>query len=289
MPSRSWQSARVSAPTVRVGDPNGPYRRRIRLLHRSEGEVWGGLEDDFHHFEVTLRHDGTRVTRVEMEAFRWPWVTCPDAGEQLHALVGMELSDRCTAVAKVTDPRRTCTHQFDLAGLCVSHAVRTIAQREYEAEVPWSPTGVMVPRLWRDGELVHEWLLAPVEGGWRELVAPEPFTTAPWKGGFIRWADQNLPPEDAEAAIVLRRACDIGMGRGMDLEGLDSAQELAGIMTGVCYTMQPEIMPVAFRQRGTIRDFAEHAEELLVGRPSARTAERPDHAGREDREAADDH
>ena len=231
--------------------------------------MWGGLEDDFHHFEVTLRHDGGHVTQVEMEAFRWPWVTCPDAGDRLHALEGMALSDRCTAVAEITDPRHTCTHQFDLAGLCVAHAVRDAESRQYDVELPWSATGVVMPRLWRDGELVHEWKIAPVEGGWRELVSPEPFTAAPWKGGFIRWADQTLEPEDAEAAIVLRRACDIGMGRGMDLEGLDSAQELAGIMTGVCYTMQPEIMPVAFRQRGTIRDFAEHSDALLVDRPSS--------------------
>jgi len=34
-------------------------------------------------------------------------------------------------------------------------------------------------------------------------------------------------------------------------------------MTGVCYTMQPEIMPVAFRNIGSIRDFADHPDALL--------------------------
>ena len=67
--------------------------------------VWGGLEDDFHHFEVTLQHDGAHVTAIDMHAVRWPWATCPAAGQGLQALVGMELSDRSTAVAKVTDPR----------------------------------------------------------------------------------------------------------------------------------------------------------------------------------------
>ena len=46
------------APTVRIGDPALPYRRRIRLVRLDVRTVWGGLEDDFHHFEVTLEHDG---------------------------------------------------------------------------------------------------------------------------------------------------------------------------------------------------------------------------------------
>ncbi|MGZ4804615.1 MAG: DUF2889 domain-containing protein, partial [Acidimicrobiia bacterium] len=125
-----------AAPVVRVGDPTTPYRRRIRLLRRDAGSVWGGLEDDFHHFEVTLHHDGGHVTALEMEALRWPWATCPDAGRSLQALVGMALSDRCTAVASVTDPRMNCTHQFDLAGLCVSHAVRGAESRQYDIELP---------------------------------------------------------------------------------------------------------------------------------------------------------
>lgn len=253
------------APVVRIGDPGLPYRRLIRLVRLDATTVWGGLEDDFHHFEVTLRHDGTHVTEVALDARRWPWATCPDAGANLSLIVGMELSDRCTAVASVTDPRQQCTHQFDLAGLCVSHAARGSERREYEVALD-PELGGMRPRLWRDGELVHEWTLSPGAGPGRVLVAPAPFTDAPWKGGFIRWADATFPPLDAEAAIVLRRACDIGMGRGMDLEAIDVAEELAGIMTGVCYSMQPAAMPVAFRNRGTIRDFGTHRDALLRGR-----------------------
>ncbi|MEP6624167.1 MAG: hypothetical protein ABJC79_06975 [Acidimicrobiia bacterium] len=255
----------TTAPTVRLGDPALPYRRRIRLVRLDAEHVWGGLEDDFHHFEVTIAHDGVHVTDIAMEAFRWPWTTCPDAGVALGALVGMELSDRCTAVARVTDAHFQCTHQFDLAGLCVSHAARGDERRQYD--VALEPDGeLMRPRLWRDGQLVHDWTLTR-DGMQRVLVDPPPFTEAPWKGGFIRWADATLPPFDAEAAIVLRRACDIGMGRGMDLEAIDTAVELAGLMTGICYSMQPETMPVAFRTRGTIRDFGALPDALLSDRP----------------------
>ena len=74
------------APAVRMGSAEGSYRRRIRLVREADDVVWGGLEDDFHHFEVRLRHDGTTVTRVDMHAVRWPWVTCADAGRNLKTI-----------------------------------------------------------------------------------------------------------------------------------------------------------------------------------------------------------
>jgi hypothetical protein len=250
---------------VRIGDPARPYRRRIRLVRLDETTVWGGLEDDFHHFEVTLTHDATEVTDIRMEAWRWPWATCPDAGRNLTELVGMTLSLRCTAVAEVSDPHWHCTHQFDLAGLCVAHAARGIQRREYEVALDVEGSTIH-PRLWRDGELVLEWSIVGDAPGRVLVDAAPPFDAAPWKGGFIRWADATLPIDDAEAAIVLRRACDIGMGRGMDLEAIGVAEELAGIMSGVCYSMQPAVMPVAFRNRGSIRDFGDHRDALLRGR-----------------------
>lgn len=257
------------APTVRMGDPAGSYRRRIRMVALDDETVWGGLEDDFHHFEVTLHHDGRVVTGLEMEAFRWPWDTCPDAGASLQPLVGMDLADRCTAVASVQDPRLCCTHQFDLAGLCVSHAARGTKQRQYDIELPPPVDFVATPRLWQDGDLVLEFQLAVGRSRSRDLIGPERFVDAPWRGGFMKWADANLDPDDAETAIVLRRACDIGMGRSMDLEAIPVAFDLAGIMTGVCYTMQPDVMPVAFRNKGSIRDFAHHEDALLAGRPGS--------------------
>ncbi len=156
------------APVVRIGDKTMPYRRRIRLVDTEPGVVWGGLEDDFHHFQVTLRHDGSHVTGISMHAERWPWATCPDAGRNLDALVGMELSDRCTAVAAVTDPKWNCTHQFDLAGLCVTHAVRDAEVRQYDVEVPPAADDEVRPRLWIDGEPALEFHLAL--GGGREIA-----------------------------------------------------------------------------------------------------------------------
>jgi len=88
------------------------------------------------------------------------------------------------------------------------------------------------------------WKLSWHDGS-RGLVDSPPYDEAPWRGGFFRWADDTLDPDAAEAAIVLRRACEIAMGRGMDLEAVDSAAELGPMMGAVCYTMQPSVMPVA--------------------------------------------
>lgn len=245
---------------------DGAYRRRIRLVATERGVVEGGLEDDFHHFEVTLRHDRTRVLAVEGRSRRWPWSTCPGAAEPLRALEGMALSDRCLAVGESTDPHANCTHMFDLTGLAVAHAARvgnragTALVRQYDAEVPVGategrPTTVL---LWRDTAPVLQWTLVG-----RGIADPPPYTDAPWHGGFFRWADTKLPVEEAEAAIVLRRACEIGMGRGMDLDAYDRADELGPMMAGVCHTMQPGIMEVARRNKGSIRDFSDDPDSLL--------------------------
>ncbi len=218
------------------------------------------LEDDFHHFTVVVEHDETRVIGIVATSGRWPWSTCPAAGDQLELLVGMELSPRCTAVAGVTDPHMQCTHQFDLAGLAVAHATRAEVQRQYDIEVPPADAdGQRIVRLSRDGVPLLEWTVASTG-----VTAPPPYTEAPWRGGFIKWADATFDTDDAEAAIVLRRACDIGMGRGMDLEGYRTAEDLDDLMAGVCYTMQPSIAPVAIRTIGSIRDFADHPDALLA-------------------------
>ena len=244
--------------------PDGSYRRRLRMTVVDDaGSVEAGLEDDFHHFRVRVEHDGAVVTLVQADARRWPWTTCPDAAGPLHALEGMELSPRCLAVGKVADPKQNCTHMFDLAGLAIAHAARggpVGTTRQYDIEIPaevrrGEPAAVTCAR---DGEPLHEWHMDT----WK-LVAPEPFASAPWRGGFFRWADETFDADGAEAAIVLRRSCDIGLGRGMDLDAVDRADEMRDQMAGVCFTMQPAQIAVSLRNKGTIRDFDADPDALL--------------------------
>jgi hypothetical protein len=230
------------------------YRRRIRLTAPAPGVVVSELEDDFHHFVVTLRHDGAHVEDVRGDSYRWPWSTCPGAAENLRRLAGMPLSRRFTASGRWTDPKQNCTHQFDAACYAVTHASWGRDRRVYDLEVPRHDpaTGATRARLWVDGELRLAWDVRR-DG----LVDPgPPLDAAPWKGGFMRWADDVLAEDDAECAITLRRACDIGMGRGMDLDAVPTAKLLPPIMRGVCHTMQPGVVESARRHVGSIRDFA---------------------------------
>ncbi|MSO79963.1 MAG: DUF2889 domain-containing protein, partial [Acidimicrobiia bacterium] len=247
--------------------PEGAYRRRIRLVVTEPGVVEAALEDDFHHFVITLRHDGEIVTAADAGSKRWPWTTCPDAAGPLHAIEGMALSPRCLAVGDHADPKKNCTHMFDLAGLAVAHAARggvVGTTRQYDVEIPSRvQAGAEVDgRLWRDGVLLHTWTLVG-----RGCTAPPPFSEAPWRGGFLRWADQAFVPDDSEPVIVLRRACDIGMGRGMDLDAVERSKELESIMSGICFSMQPEQAAVGVRMKGTIRDFDADPDAMLADGP----------------------
>jgi hypothetical protein len=262
--------AGAAAPTVALPDPDGPYRRRIHIAAHGDlppdgpGWVEAHLEDDYHRFSVILHHNGVVVTEIESIAGRTPWTTCAAAGAVLQELVGRPLLPRATDAAATTDPHHHCTHMFDIAGLAMSNAARRNRTRRYDVELPPARDGFIVPRLWIDHEPALTWRIAVSGTGARGLVEPEPYASAPWRGGFMRWCEQNLEPEPAEAAIVLRRACDIGMGRGMALDDIPVASDLSNIMRGVCFTMQPEQAGHAFRNVGNIRDFAAHPEALLA-------------------------
>jgi hypothetical protein len=235
------------------------YRRRTALHVPADGVVVCDLEDDFHHFVVTVRHDGTSLVDVDCTSLRWPWSTCPGAAASLRALAGMPLSDRFTAAAAWADPKQSCTHQFDAACHAITHAASGRETRQYDLEVPRrGDDGRTRVRCWVDSELRLAWQL-----NWDGIVEPvPPFDAAPWRGGFMRWADATLAPDDAECAIALRRASDIGMGRAMDLDGVPRADLLPASMTGVCHTMQPHVVGNATRHVGSIRDFSAEPERF---------------------------
>jgi hypothetical protein len=248
----------------------GSYRRRIRLVATEPGIVESGLEDDAHYFKVVLRHDDRQVQGIEASAPRAPWSTCAGAAHPLHALVGMPLSSNCLAAGAWTDALHNCTHMFDLAGLAVAHAARVVAgngatRRQYDAEIPYDARAGVARevRLHRDGELVLRWT---VDG--TRCLSPPPFSEVSFTGGFLQWAQRTFTPDDAEAAIVLRRACTIGSVRRFDL---DQYENLAGIVgfadSPSCYASQPERVAVSFRNRGTMRDYDRNPELMLSEGP----------------------
>jgi len=248
-----------SAPNIRLSmpalDPPPALNRAIALaVHR--GCVRAALEDDFHHFRVVLRHDGRRIVAATSESLRHPHSLCPAGGERLNQLVGAELAEGLTKVFRLTDPRQQCTHQFDLAALAIAAAARG-SSRHYHARVPDLIDDRTDPQLWRDGESILSWR---VQAG--VVTFPARYSGITLRHGFTDWAARELEPDEREAAIVLRRAVMIAVGRGM-LPQLD--RELYPPARGGCWVMQPERNRTARRVFGSVQDFSARSGMLLGG------------------------
>jgi Protein of unknown function (DUF2889) len=225
----------------------GAYRRRIELLTPSPSAVTGELEDSFHHFRVSLAHEGGRVTAVDGEAVRHPWSTCPDALAPLRALIGAPITADATAHGAHADARTTCTHWFDLAGLAMAQAGAGRTERRYAMTVgERDGAGRTVAHLERDGSPVLQW---DVDG--TSVLGPEPFTGQAMGRGFLAWANATLDPETAEAAIVLRRGCRTSLGLLMDLDDYETAAEVGHNLANTCHTFSTSVMGVALRMKGS--------------------------------------
>jgi len=211
----------------------------------------GELEDDFHHFRAYIAHDGRTVTHVRGEGLRIPWTTCAGASEPLESLVGAPLAPSASEVARHADVRLQCTHLYDAATLAVAAAARGIERRVYDASIPDRVDGRARVTLARDGEGVLEW---EVDG--LDVVQPAPYAGISLMAGFVRWCADTLDVETAEAAIVLRRAVFIGLGRNYDFDRIPRASGFAGV-AGACHTFNDARVNDAARVRGTVRDLAD--------------------------------
>jgi hypothetical protein len=231
--------------------PAGALRRSILIAtrtHEGGGEARAAVEDDFHHFLVAVRHDGAQVTAVTAQSPRFPYSTCPAAGGELDRLVGMPLSSVANSVVRQTDPSLQCTHMLDLAGLAIAAAARGTPWRRYDCTVPDRVDDVTNASVARDGAVVLAWT---VRGD--TILEPEPYAGHGLRAGFAGWALANLPEADAEAALVLRRATTISIGRVND-----PGSWLHARPTGFCYSQQPTRAPEALTQANTIRDWPSH-------------------------------
>jgi hypothetical protein len=234
----------------------GVFRRRFVIRTPEAGRVVADLEDDFHRFTVVLEHDAERVTRLTGHAARYPWTECPGAEAKLSRLVGLPLSTATTAAAAQSDPRTHCTHLFEVAGLAVAHAAAGRAHRRYDVAIPDRIERRTRATLHRDGGLLLEW---EVEG--TTLVGPEPFEGREIRGGtFLRWAETTLDADGAEAALVLRRACFISMGRLQKLDDAENAAVYLDVAAGSCHSFTPGVAERARRVHGTSHDFT-HAPD----------------------------
>ena len=242
---------------------DGCFRRLIDLRTWDENTVVGWLEDNYHHFGVTLTHDGQVVTDVRIAAVRYPWKTCPAAAEAFNKLIGKPLLTRCTDIGEQLNMRMQCTHLFDLAGLLSVHAFHRRSHHRYHAivhninddkhKVEW-----LLATLMRDERVVLSWelhkdvIMAPKEHAGNSIVK-----------GFRAWTE-TLNESAAEQASVLRRVVSITPDRPFN-ERMNVIP--AGLtIPALCHSFQPENIGNAKRD-GDASDthlFEEGSEGMLA-------------------------
>lgn len=236
-----------------MADPAG-IEQGLLGLHRSIRVVPGQnlcralLHDDFHHFRLTLRHDGAAVTGISTETRRGPYSLCARAGAELAVLTGLPLVHNPFAVSRAATLRHQCTHQFELAALAVAAAGRAEALRydlAVRADAPERFSGEAV----RDGRTLLAWTVEQ-----DRIVTAGPFAGRGLRIGFSQWAAAELPADLAEAALVLQRAFILARAR-RHIPRLDSLR--SAVPTGNCWVQQVDRADSALRLHGVVRDYSD--------------------------------
>ena len=228
------------------------FRRRI-IVTPAAGIVCAAVEDDFHCFLIRLEHAEGRVTALAADAERFPWTTCPAAGDHLAA----EVTGRPLAEIAQLDPLQHCTHMFELIVLAAAHAAGDAPSR-FDLTATDRIDGRTRVALAIDDSPVLAW---DVHGS----VIQGP---APWVGRELRrlssWR-QELTPELREWAGLLRRVVQISQGRGLALETRKTAADWGKGRLGACFTYQPARASEATRIPGWIRNFSDDPVGPLAG------------------------
>ena len=184
------------------------------------GVVVSELEDDFHHFVVTLRHDGEQRRVVRERVAPVAVVDVSRRGRcRCAQLAGMPLSRRFTAAGQWTDPKQNCTHQFDTACHAITHAAWGRDDARLRRRGPAARSGHRREPTCASGSTASSGSRGRSTGS--GIVDPQPPFDARAVAGRVHALGRRArcPRTTPSRAIVLRRACDIGMGRGMDLDG----------------------------------------------------------------------
>jgi hypothetical protein len=224
------------------------YRRRI-VIEPAPGSVTAELEDDYHRMWVALRHDGAVITQVESAMPRSPWTTCEGAMAALvDTFAGKRLDDPSVKRMKP----QNCTHLYDLATFCAGHAGES-ERITYEVFTSDPVEGLVVTRLYRDGEHLFDWTLQNGRFVSPAAVAGKGLTQ------IGEWLD-SLEPREQEAARVLRWASMVAGGRGIAMPAGMIGSDIG--MIGSCHTFQPGRADEARRKPGADVDFSAGAGPL---------------------------
>jgi hypothetical protein len=234
------------APILDFPYGDATYRRRIELRPEM-GVMWAEMEDYPHHFTVRIDHREGVVVAIEATGLRHPWDACPIGAAGVKALVGTALTDALDGATWAADRTAQCVHVVDLTLLAVRHALDA-ERTSYEARVAPAARRLREATLVRNGDRVLAWSL---DGG--QVMGPEAFAGLSLaRRPFFTWIRQNLDAREQEAATVLRRACSIAIGRGMDLDAFAYAAD-AHPADDSCYVYSGGVALTARRMVGSTR------------------------------------
>lgn len=166
----------------------------------------------------------------------------------------MTLDPACAAVLNQTDQFQQCTHQLDLAGLGVAAMAIERPERSYEVTIPDREEGHTNATLHIDGQPMLQWHVFDMM-----IEGPPPFEGRSLREGFTKFT-YSLNRDQAEAALVLRRALFVSQGRGVDIDALGDRGPVGG-----CWAWQPERIPQLRRFPENRRDFSVSSEVALSG------------------------
>ena len=241
--------------------PHPACSRRRLAIKPSAHSVTADLEDDQHHFSVTLNHDGDTILSAAAETIRYPWTTCRGAGAYLLAMLRNQ-SLYTVASGLADNSRLHCTHMFDLAVHAAAHA-QDHADSVFDIVVPDRENNRTRPEVYLNGECVLTW-----EQQGDTIISPGPFEGLNLRQ-LSRWID-DIPAPLREPVQIMRRALMVAGGRTIDVSTLTRADNFENLK-GACYTYQPAHLDSALRMQDSYFDFSTTPEALLK-----QNAEKPD-------------
>lgn len=237
---------------------SGVFRRRISLI-RQFNEVSVDLEDCNHAFRLWIKHDGSTVVEVKALALRFPISTCPGATQGLNRFSGAPMTAGQDVLREIGQPRKQCTHLYDMFCLGVAHAQRTATRRIYDVAIPDFSHDQTIASVFCDDRPVHQWCISK-----DRIIGPAPLTAKPLFHGFSTWAQQLFAGDSLEAASILRMGIFVARGRLYDIDAIAGTRiEPTRIPLGSCFSYQPERLVNATRMAGSTRDFTATPSLLL--------------------------
>ncbi|MEI6640886.1 MAG: DUF2889 domain-containing protein [Novosphingobium sp.] len=227
----------------------GVYRRRITFTRRADG-IDVALLDDYHDMVVSLTVDGHAITNAAARMDRFPKTSCPGAVAALRALIGRPLA---TLALSAEERGGQCTHLVELARL----GLNWLAQHEHSGIVEIALTdrdasGEQRLVLHVHGKPVLAWVLRD-----EIIVEPADHRGQVLFGGFIRWVQAAIPPDEADLWRMAQMAVFVARGRAYLVDS-QSPRRVAEEPSrfGACFSYSGAAFETAHDNTGYVRDFS---------------------------------